>query len=291
MDFDLNKIIKSVIRLHDQFGSFINENNSKPMPDSQTNREISSFERPESVVTTHSQGWLLCEAAADQLMGLAKLLTEPVQTIAPWTSVRALIEASGLAAWLLNPDVDVMTRVQRGFAYRYSGLNEQVKFVRVTGDEKVLDIANSRIDHIEQLALKLGYPKFEKEGKRTGIGQIMPGITEIVRQELDQEAVYRLSSAMIHVHSWAISQLSFKILEEESTIVNKENGSSFSITALEKHMDPASVIYLSHNAVIGFTRPAWYLSLLFGWDLNTLQNILNESFDAMSIAKSKRFWN
>jgi hypothetical protein len=291
MDFNLDKMMKSVVSLHDQFGSFINENNSRPTPDSQATHEINSFERPESVVSTHSQGWLLCEATADQLMGLTKLLTEPVQAIAPWTSVRALIEASGLGVWLLNTDIDVKARVQRGFAFRFDGLTEQVKFVRKIGDEKELSKAISRIDSVEQTALELGYPKIEKDGKRTGIAQIMPSITEIVQQELDQEAVYRLSSAMIHAHSWAVSQLSFKILEEETMIVNDEDGNKFSIKTLEKYMDPTLVIYLLHNAMIGFARPMWCLCRLFGWNLDTLRSILNENFDAMSIAKNKRFWN
>ncbi len=291
MNLDLQKLMGSVANLHDQIGQFINKTNSQPAPDSYVMNERYSFPREESVMTAHSQGWLLCEAAADQLMGLTKLLTEPVQTIAPWTSVRALIEASGLAAWLLNPNIDVATRVQRSFAFRFDGLNEQVKFLRALGNEIELAKAISRIDYVEQLALELGYPKFEKEGKRIGIGQIMPSITEIVRQELDQEAVYRLSSAMIHAHGWAISQLSFKKLEEATVVVNDENGNSFAVTALAKHMDPTSVIYLSQNSVICFARSVWFQSLLFGWDLDILRNILNENFDAMSIVESKRFWN
>ena len=119
----------------------------------------------------------------------------------------------------------------------------------------------------------------------------MPSITEIVRHELDQEDVYRLCSAMIHVHHWAISQLSFKIIEEETIVVKNEDGNNFSIKALEKHMDLNSVIYLSHNAVIGFVRSAWCLCLLFGWNSNTLRMILNESFDDMQVAEEKRFWN
>jgi len=291
MNFELSKMMESITNLHDQTGQFINETNFQPAPDSPAMNERNSFPREESVVTAHSQGWLLFEAAADQLVGLTKLLTEPVQTIAPWTSVRALIEASGLAAWLLNPNVDVRTRVQRSFAFRFDGLTEQVKFLRALGNEIELAKAISRIDYVEQLALELGYPKIENDVKRTGIGQIMPSITEIVKQELDQEAAYRLSSAMIHVHSWAITQLSFKTLEEAAMVVNGEDGNSFSITALEKHMDPRSVIYLSQNAVIGFTRPIWCHCLLFGWNMDILRNIFNENFDAMNIGENKRFWN
>jgi hypothetical protein len=291
MNFDLSKMMESITNLHNQTGQFVNETDLQPAPDSHARNERNSFPREESVVTAHSQGWLLFEAVADQLMGLAKLLTEPVQTIAPWTSVRALIEASGLATWLLNPKVDVRARVQRSFAFRFDGLTEQVKFLRALGNEIELAKAISRIDYVEQLALELGYPKIEKDGKRTGIGQIMPSITEIVQQELDQEAAYRLSSAMIHVHSWAITQLSFKTLEEATMIVNGEDGNSFSIKALEKHMDPRSVIYLSQNAVVSFARPIWCQCILFGWNIDILRNIFNENSDAMNIGENKRFWN
>ena len=291
MNVDLNKMMESITNLHDQTGKFINETNFQPAPDSQAMKERSSFPREESVVTAHSQGWLLFEAAADQLMGLTKLLTEPVQTIAPWTSVRALIEASALAAWLLNPNIDVSTRVQRSFAFRFDGLTEQVKFLRALDNKIELAKAILRIDHVEKLALELGYPRIEKDDKRTGIGQNMPSVTEIVKLELDQEAAYRLSSAMIHVHGWAITQLSFKTLEEATMVVNRGDGSSFSINALEKHMDSRSVIYLSQNALVSFARPIWYQCVLFGWNRDILQKILNENFDVMNIGEDKRFWN
>src|SRR5215217_7687430 len=74
-----------------------------PQPGSIAESEIRNFHRPESIHTAQSQAWILVEVAADQLTALVKTLTEPVETVAPYTCVRSLLEGAALACWLFDP--------------------------------------------------------------------------------------------------------------------------------------------------------------------------------------------
>ncbi len=200
------RMVQALNSLHDDTGRFFNESGHQPSPNSQAALELRAFQRPESVITAFSQGAVLIEVAADQLMAFTKIVTQPAQAIAPWTCTRALIEASALAAWLLEPSLDARTRVQRSFAFRYEGLSQQVKFARVAGTNADVARVTHRIDQVEDVALGLGFSRVENQrGERIGIAQQMPSITELVNQNLGEEETYRLLSAVAHAHPWALN--------------------------------------------------------------------------------------
>src|SRR5512143_1723492 len=91
---DAIRMMQAVNSLHDNTGQFFNECGHRPSPNSQAASELLAFQRRESVATAFSQGAVLIEVAADQLMAFIKTITQPAQSIAPWTCTRALIEAS-----------------------------------------------------------------------------------------------------------------------------------------------------------------------------------------------------
>ena len=209
---ELMRIMSALKTLHDETASFFNQRGLNPTPDSQANSELSAF-RTKSVQTAYTQGKLLIEVSADQLIALFRSLTEPVLTIAPWTSVRSILESSALAAWLLDPSISARDRVQRSFAFRFEGLSQQVKFARASGLDTTK--ASSRIDDVETLALSLGFSRVQDvNGRRIGIGQQLPKMTDLIGSVLHEESTYRLLSAFTHAHSWAIQQLSFNQAQE-----------------------------------------------------------------------------
>ena len=204
-------MMQVVNSLHDNTTRFFNESGHQPSPNSKAALELRTFQRSESVVTAFSQGAVLIEVAADQLMAFSKTVTQPAQSIAPWTCTRAVIEAAALAAWLLDPSLDIRTRVQRSFAFRYEGLSQQVKFARAARSNADLARAAQRIDQVEGVALGLGFSKVENQRKeRIGIAQQMPSITDLVNETLGEEETYRLLSAVAHAHSWALQQTKFQ---------------------------------------------------------------------------------
>ena len=81
---DVIEIVSTLDDLIDSTSRFMEEFGGEPTTDSPAIAELKAFERSQSVMTALSQGVLLAEVTADQLMTLVRSLNEPVQTISPW---------------------------------------------------------------------------------------------------------------------------------------------------------------------------------------------------------------
>jgi hypothetical protein len=102
-------------------------------------------------------------AADDQLIGMEHVLQEPLTTFGITTLARGVIEASSRAWWLLDPGVDVRTRVARSTTFRLETLwrNRQV--------EEKLDLPRtsaSRIDELLAVAQRKNF-RVVPEGRAT----------------------------------------------------------------------------------------------------------------------------
>jgi hypothetical protein len=181
---DVIEMVSTLDGLIDSTSRFMEEFGGEPTTDSPAIAELNTFERSQSVMTALSQGVLLAEVAADQLMTLVRSLNEPIQTISPWTCLRAILESSALAVWFLEPSIGARLRVQRSFAFRFEGLDQQRKWMRITHESEV-DKVTARMDIAERVALNLGYQRMvDRNGRRNGLGQVMPSVTQIVPRSL-----------------------------------------------------------------------------------------------------------
>lgn len=269
-------MLKPVVALQDfldQTSVLWNQQGEKPEPVSQASLELVTFVRPESIGTAYSQALILFEAAADYSMALVKTLTEPAQTIAPWSCARSVLETSALATWLWDTKINARQRVQRSLAFRHEGLLQQLKFARASkavDKQKIIE----RLDEVEQIALALGFDKIvdKKNQKRIGIGQAMPFVTDIVTEMFDKETNYRLLSAMVHGHSWAIQPLSFGQMGEQQEIFVGVQGKSF-----EKYLDYSSVVFLCIETVSSLSKPILMKFKLFGWDAKPIALVINQA--------------
>jgi hypothetical protein len=278
---DVIRMNQALVQLHEESGCFLNECGHQPSQPSIATKELSAFREPEFIKTVYAQGTVLIEVAADHLVAFTRTITEPVQTMAPWTCVRAIIESSALASWLFDPGIDVRTRVQRSFAFRYEGLRQQEKFGRVSGNEDdVKKAIKQRIDVVEAAALKLGFNQVKSgRGKRIGIAQQMPSVTRVVDEVLGEEATYRLLSAIAHAHPWALQQSSYRKSDSKDDLL------------LKKNLEPFAVAYLSIKAADSFSKPVWYKCQLFGWDVKRLELIFSSAYDSLGINPGRgRFW-
>lgn len=285
---DALRMVQVVHNLHEETARLLNEYGHKPLAHSRADCELQSFPRRESVMTAYSQGTSLIEVVADHAIAFTRTVTEPVLSIAPWTCIRALIEASALACWLFDLKIDVRMRIQRSLAFRYEGLSQQVKYVRAMQGEGSSFIKKvvARIEDVEHIALKLGFLKVEnRKRERIGIGQQMPGTTEIVRNMLNEEPNYRLLSAVAHAHHWVLQQLSFRLSDEQGNSleeVEDQDKGRF----LEKNIEPSAVAYLCALAGKYFAKPLKYKFILFGWNVRRLEDILDAAFAELGIRKS-----
>lgn len=265
--------VNMVQQLHDKTGTLFESQGLDPNNNSIAANELQNFKRPKSVLTAYSQGGSLIDIAADHLIAFTKTITEPAQSIAPWTITRSVLEASALSSWLLDPKIETHERVKRSLALRYEGLSQQAKFLQSIGQST--EIIKKRIDEIELMAGELGFPKLRnKEDERTGIGKVMPNVTEIIRDTLNQESNFRLYSAMAHSHSWAYTQLSYRKVDEG---ISQESDT----VLFEKHLSLELVWVLCGSVARYFSQPIRYKCELFGFDLISMNTIIGDVFKSI----------
>jgi hypothetical protein len=202
-----------------------------------------------------------------------------------------MLESCALSSWLLDPKIDVRTRVQRSFAWQYEGLEQQLKYVRADGlyDDKAANRIERAIDQLEDICIKLGYPPVQdRNRRRIGIGQRMPSATEVVRIVYESESAYRLTSSFVHGHEWAMGRMSFRLAPERST--SPERDLSDGVVRMVNDALPSNLILLIQMAGIIFAKPAWHHCCLFGWDRIMMRRILDHWADTRSVKPDARFW-
>jgi hypothetical protein len=243
----------------------------------------------EMLQTAFSQGAMLLEVTADQATACQKTLTNPVQTIAPWTCARSAMESSALGCWLMDTAVQREERIQRSFAYRYEGLVQQEKYFRAKGLAAAAQAVSARIDKVEHDAAALGYePVLDKRGRRIGIGQQMPTTTAVIAQCLHKGNRYRLFSGIAHAHFWALKNLSLQVATRPPAAA--VNASVTKGAYLEKALDPRAVALLVADVLDSLARVVSARFRLYGWDFDGLRQALEAVYDKMRLSDQARFW-
>lgn len=247
-------------------GQFLTCAVNEPAQDSAAALELVSFPKRGLVLTSYSQADMLLEVGSELVTCFIRTSAEPALPIASWSSVRGVIESCALATWLLDPNIDVRTRVQRSFALRFDGLDQQIKMMHIANRLENVEAISRRIDEVEQEAISLGYEAIKnRKGQRNGIGQVMPSVTSIVGEALGEEVTYRILSAVTHAHHWAVHRLNFDLLPMDDPAVNPSVIAP-GLRALKKAAKPVCFGYLADQAMKAFTTPVLYKTRLFGGD-------------------------
>lgn len=281
------KMRPALINFHQEVGAFIQSNKSIPIAGSQALTEQAAYQRPESVLTAYSLGVTLIEYGGEHLTAFVKTITDPMEVIACWTCVRSMLESCALSAWLLDPSIDAHTRVGRGFALRYEGMEQQLKYGRATGQPAAeITSAEDHLNQTEQIAISLGFaPVVNRNNDRIGIAQDMPSATEMIKLMLDEENMYRLLSGVAHGHHWAINQLSYQASTSGPT-----NIGGVAAVPFEKTTDMKGIALLGLTAFKALARPLWNHCQYFGYDKLKLEEILETNADAIEMRETTRFW-
>jgi hypothetical protein len=218
----------------------------QPATQSQAALELANFSRPESVGTAYSQAYLAFEAAADYSWALVKTLTSPGQSIACWGCARSVVETSAISTWLWDVNINARQRVQRSLAFMHEGLLQQMKLARASKGKLDTKKPQERLEEVEKLAINLGLGKTNtKHGKQmVSLELEMPSVTQLITGILKKEENYRLLSAMVHGHHWALQSLSFSYDGKDQEIFPGIKGGY-----LEKHLDYSLINYLCVEAL------------------------------------------
>jgi hypothetical protein len=256
-----------------------NNYGSNPTPNSQAAQELVSFPKRMAIATAYSQGSMLIEATADCVLSLTKLINKTAFTISPWVCVRAILEASALATWLLDTKISAHERVGRSLAFRHEGLVQQSKFARLTDGKIDPEYSKKQIEKLEKEAVELGFQRvIDKYGKKIGVGQQMPSVTQLIADMLDQESSYRLLSALAHMHPWALQAFSFSEVESDIFVFEGIKGALF-----EKHMELEHVDDLCIISLASFGQSTLTKCGLFGWDAKPLAALINKTMKKIRV--------
>jgi hypothetical protein len=269
MPDEISQLTEMLGELHGDIVDYIAIYNNQPAITSPAIIELGDSRYHKAIGNAYSQSGLLLLMASDQLIALTRTLGELSLTIAPWMCVRALLELTAVASWLVDPCIGVRERAERSYALRFEGLWQQKQFAEAAKEDAAPYV--QLIENLAAAAAAVGIStNRQNNGKRKVIGDGWKTFTSLVALMLDEEANYRLFSAMTHGHAWAASQLGFHI-EAGGAASPLAVSDSVPIT---KVLPPGGAASLCVVAAKNFSQLVRYKAQLFGWDGNRLADVV-----------------
>jgi hypothetical protein len=253
---------------------------SAPVTDSVAAKEAVSI-RP-FVMTAASHASLSIEDGGDHLIGLTKLVVEPATATACFTCIRSMLESCAIGAWLVDPNIDQTKRQARVFAFRRSGIIECRKFASCTANTLMEGKFNNNITLLEQEATAAGFQMNIPPDSKSGIGIKMPGATEMIRDVLGLDEIYRLLSGIAHGHQWA-RQIMYK--QTGAAQVAGTEG-----VLLTKTLSTESFMLITHSGFLALTKLLWNRSRFWGSNTDQLEELVENAADQLQIKLQNRFW-
>lgn len=259
--------VHALNRLHEQLMSHMEQYGDEPVDGSPAYGELADpnfSEYRKYLEVAYSQGHVLILSAEDHVTAFLRVTDTLKQAFAPWTCVRAVLEASAMASWLLECHVGVEERVARSFATRYESMDQERKYVEGRGYDVSKTV--NKIADLESKALRLGYKKVtDKNGRRIGVARTFPKMMDHIRYSFEKEKVsgedaYRILSGMAHGRSWVLLQLGFRNIDDSS------EGETGSTITHARQIKPVGLVYLCQLAAAAFGKAVLSHCQLFGWE-------------------------
>lgn len=228
-------------------------------------KELANANLGEEVRNTLSLAMVSLHASEDYLYSLSQLLVEPVSQFGFMPVARSAMEASARAWWLLDPGIEVSTRVARGLTERLHNVHEQIKILREFNVD--LSSQQERLGIIFESAQRWGLNLVvDKNGQPIAVGERRPTTTGLIGRLSDSAyldeavavGVYRLFSGGAHAVFYALKE-GFEYLEDPEGRHDRLAVPKVSLDAVEM---PASVALLIWVAAMDRAVG------LYGWKRN-----------------------
>lgn len=235
-----------------------------------------------SVMTAASHSSLSIEDGGDHLIGLTKLVVEPATATTCFTCIRSMLESCAIGAWLVDPNIGQTKRQARVYAFRRSGMIECRKFAACTANMILESDFTNNITLLEKEATAAGFLLTVPPDSKTGIGIKMPGATEMIRDVLGLDEIYRMLSGIAHGHQWA------------RQIIYKQTGpaqvAGTQGVLLTKTLSTESFMLITHSGFLALTKLLWNRSRFWGINTDPLEELVENAADQLQIEIQKRFW-
>jgi hypothetical protein len=267
---DLDASRRRLLTLAGELRDVLRSREAEFEPESPAATDVRVFNDVEAVRGILGQAALLYESISDHVVAATRILQKPPQAIAPFSLVRGSVEVSSISCWILDPSLTPTERVARSFAFRRKGLDGQKAVI-------------AEHPHTDDGALPGRYAYLDRKEQAYGVPRIqMPSATDLVGTLFGGRGHYRLTSAVVHGHPWAVSQVAFTRQDEAGI----ETESVF----LDPTLKPDIVAYLLLLALDALARPFWFRTLYSGHDTCPTVTLLESTYDDMQIMDGRRFW-
>lgn len=224
------------------------------------------------------QGWSAILAMGEMHYALGYLLlVDESLNLSPWVLVRSHLELAARAAWIFDPLVTGVVRVERSIAMQLDEINRSHEFVKESsasfGPKYGLDGDDARSGlekmwgEIESQSQKLGIEirpagdgirRIRKVGSTRLLG---PGA--MAGKALGQKVDYEFLSAMVHHRPMTV----------------------FSLSNIR-----GTLLEFTEKMLHWFALPSWYFFILCGFDLVGLSKVFDEAWDRAQLPQDDRFW-
>ena len=118
-------------------------------------------------------------------------------------------------------------------------------------------------------------PDAARRGRVIGFGGEIPHTTDLALA-LSGSGDYELLSGMAHGRGWAVRGLGMSPTADRNIWTQS--------------MDLPRLVFLIMWSIEWFSKPAWQLAVLMGWDLAELRRALEGAYDATATRARLRFW-
>jgi hypothetical protein len=266
---DVIRFRDRVAALNDSLGELLQDSEYDVQLGSPAAGDAAALGDLQPIRTAIGQSVLLSESASEHVAAATNSLKEPAQIIACFSCVRTATEVASLSWWLLDPKVDCFERMSRSVALRRKGLDEQKRLTPEGGG----------VDH-EHLARRYAAIDASVAAHRLKVVGVPPA-THLVGRVFGDPLCYRLASAVVHGHSWAVSHVGFAEMGRDECR---------QVTLLRKTAKPTVLLYLLALAVEALGRPLWATTKYVGVHAPAVETLLSAAFGELGISKGRWFW-
>lgn len=281
---DVRLVTNALCEVHNAIVDYIGVYQNKPSIESKAITELGDSRYHKAVANAYSQSGMQLLMACDQVMGLSRALTaEPMLTIAPWTCARAILELTAVASWLVDPSIGAKERASRSYSLRFEGLWQQKQFAAATGGDTAALV--SGIERLVTEGEAIGLLRLnDTKGRLSGIGEHFKPFTALTKLMLNEEANYRLFSAMTHGHLWAASQLGFRV-DGAGAGSPLAVSDAVPVEMVMPALAPAYLCVIASKCTITLVE---YKARLFGWDERRLKEMASPHLTKLGAAAPPR---
>jgi hypothetical protein len=197
--------------------SFSEQYGSEPLEDSLAHREMSGQSgaagsltlTSDDVYKAYSQGAGICIPAAEQFMiAMRQLYVTPMSIFGYQTVARSLVETSAKAWWLIDPNIDLPTRMARHYVDLLENIYDVRKLEASEGTKSMYDMRiRGLLDTTSTFGLRATYAKRKdgSDGDLIGFNSVVPAkATDLVNDFFaaisfsDGDRWYRIVSGVAH---------------------------------------------------------------------------------------------